>query len=159
MTSPEGLPERFRFLIRVLRKECAHLMGTDTRLFAAPFTTSTVAALEHDPILAERVEAFVGRFSRLQDSLGDKLLPLLLSALGERPGAAIDNLDRAERLGLVESADDWLAMRKLRNQMVHEYIDDNVVLVNALNAGHQFVPTLIAAAERMIREIETRGWI
>jgi hypothetical protein len=159
MTPPEGLPERFRFLIRVLRKECAHLMGTDTRLFAAPFTMTTVAALEHDPILAERVDAFVGRFSRLQDSLGDKLLPLLLGALGERPGAAIDNLDRAERLGLVESADEWLAMRKLRNQMVHEYIDDNAVLVNALNAGHQFVPTLVAAAERMIREIETRGWV
>ena len=159
MTPTEGLPERFHFLARVLRKECTHLAGTDARLFATPFTESTAAALEHDPILAERVEAFVGRFGRLQDSLGDKLLPLLLRGLGERPGAFVDNLDRAERLGLVESADNWLAMRKLRNQMVHEYIEDNAVLVNALNAGHHFVPTLIATAERMIKEAEARGWV
>ena len=44
----------------------------------------------------ERVEAFVSRFGRLQDTLGDKLLPLYLQALGERRGATIDNLDRAE---------------------------------------------------------------
>jgi uncharacterized protein YutE (UPF0331/DUF86 family) len=151
--------ERFRFLARVLRKECEHLAGTDRRLFAAPFNDDMVSAMERDPILAERVDAFVSRFSRLQDSLGDKLLPLLLDALGERPGAVIDNLDRAERLGLIESADHWLAMRKLRNQMVHEYIEDNAVLVNALRAGHEFVPTLIATAGRILSEIDRRGWM
>lgn len=82
-----------------------------------------VSRLETDPDLAERVEAFVGRFGRLQDTVGDKLLPLLLTALGEKTGAAIDNLDRAERLRLVHSTDEWINMRNLRNQMVHEYTD------------------------------------
>lgn len=41
-------------------------------------------------------------FWRLQDTIGDKLIPALLRALGEPQGAVIDNLDRAERLG-------WLA--------------------------------------------------
>lgn len=45
----------------------------------------------------------MGRFGRLQDTLGDKLLPLLLSLLGEKVSSAIDNLDRAERLGFIES--------------------------------------------------------
>lgn len=33
----------------------------------------------------------------------------------ESVGAVFENLDRAERLGLINDADDWLAVRKLRN--------------------------------------------
>lgn len=98
-------------------------------------------------------EAFVGRFGRLQDTVGDKLLPLLLAALGEKPIAAIDNLDRAERLELLKSADEWMTMRNLRNQMVHEYVDDSVVLRSALQTGHAFVPALIDSTNKMIAEI------
>lgn len=71
--------------------------------------------LESNPDLAERVDAFVGRFGRLQDTIGDKLLPSLLVLLGERPSAAIDNLDRAERLGFIKSTEDWMTMRALRD--------------------------------------------
>jgi hypothetical protein len=57
----------------------------------------TVKQMDSDEDLAERVEAFVSRFGRLQDTLGDKLLPNLLVFVGERPATVIDNLDRAER--------------------------------------------------------------
>ena len=100
----------------------------------------------------------MGRFGRLQDTVGDKLLPLLLTVLGEKPSATIDNLDRAERLGLIKSADEWMTMRNLRNQMVHEYIEDPVVLSSALQTGHAFVQTLIVTANKMIAEIVRRGW-
>lgn len=157
MTVEPGIVLRLQFLARVVRKECRHLAGTDQRLFASAFTLAQASQLEADPDLAERVEAFVGRFGRLQDTVGDKLLPLLLAALGERTAAAIDNLDRAERLGLIGSADQWMTMRNLRNQMVHEYVEDPVVLTSALQSGHTFVPALIAAADKMITEIEQRG--
>ena len=120
---------RLQFLVRVVRKECKHLSTTDQR-----------------------------RFGRLQDTVGDKLLPLLLTALGEKQSAAIDNLDRGERLGLIHSTDEWMILRNLRNQMVHEYIEDPVVLSSALQTGHTFVPTLITAADNMIAEITRRGW-
>jgi hypothetical protein len=149
---------RLQFLVRVVRKECKHLASTDQRLFSDAFSPEQVAQLDEDPDLAERVEAFVGRFARLQDTLGDKLLPQLLAALGEPPSAAIDNLDRAERLGLINSADTWMTMRKLRNQMVHEYVEDPVLLSSALQTGHAFVPELIASANNMIAEIERRAW-
>jgi hypothetical protein len=42
--------------------------------------------------------------------------------------------------------------------MIHEYVEDPAVLINALQSGHAFVPTLIAAANQMIGEIELRGW-
>jgi hypothetical protein len=74
---------RLQFLARVVRKECQHLATTDQRLFANAFTQAQASRLEADPDLAERVEAFVGRFGRPQDTVGDKLLPMLLTALGE----------------------------------------------------------------------------
>ena len=149
---------RLQFLVRVVRKECKHLRTTDQRLFGSLFTLEQATRLEEDPDLSEQVEAFVGRFGRLQDTVGDKLLPSLLAALGEKPSAAIDNLDRAERLGLIQSTDEWMTLRNLRNQMVHEYIEDPAILSSALQTGHTFVPTLIAAANNMIAEITRRNW-
>lgn len=156
MTLRPDQRERLAFLARVTRKECAHLRITNERLFAKPLTLSDIARLESDPDLAERVEAFVGRFARLQDTIGDKLLPALLLAVGERLGPFVDNLDRAERLGWLESAEDWLVMRQLRNQMVHEYIEDPHILIDALTTGNAFVPALISVGERMVSEAERR---
>jgi len=48
-----------------------------------------------DEALAERLDAFVARFARVQDTAGDKLLPVLLQRVGEPVGSALDNLDRA----------------------------------------------------------------
>lgn len=148
------LRERLSFLVRVTHKECAHLLDTDQRLFGNLFTMEEAKKIETDPILAERLDAFVSRFVRLQDTVGDKLLPALLLALAEKPGPAIHNLDRAEKFGLIESVDLWMVMRKLRNQMVHEYIEDLAVLTSALRNGHAHVPTLVAAARRCIEQTE-----
>lgn len=126
------------------------LEATDRRLFAQPFTVERARSLSEDEDLAERVEAFVSRFGRLQDTVGDKLLPAYLTAHGERLATFIDNLDRAERLGLIDDAQGWIDMRKLRNQMVHEYVEDPLVLASALEAAHAFVPVLVAAARRLI---------
>lgn len=159
MTLEPKILLRLQFLVRVVRKECRHLVTTDQRLFGNEFSLQQAANLEEDLDLAERVEAFVGRFGRLQDTLGDKLLPLLLAALGENASSVIDNLDRAERLGIIKSADEWMAMRNLRNQMIHEYVEDPVVLHSALQSGHDFVPALAAASDHMCAELMRRGWV
>lgn len=152
MTLNSNISMRLQFLVRVLRKECRHLVSTDQRLFGSPFTEGKARQLEADVNLAERVEAFVGRFGRLQDTIGDKFLPVFLMALGEMPAAAIDNLDKAERLGLIASADEWMALRRLRNQMVHEYIEDLTLLASALQSGHESVSMLEGAANKLVAE-------
>ena len=103
--------------------------------------------------MAERLDAFVACFGRLQDTVGDKFLPALLTALNETPGAAIDNLDKAEKLGLIQSVDAWVEMRRLRNQMVHDYVEDMQVLSSALRSGHDFVPASVEAARRCIAQV------
>ena len=146
MNIPASHQERLAFLARVTEKKCVHLLQTDARLFGDLFTVEDAQKIELDPILAERLDAFVSRFGRLQDTVGDKLLPALLISMAEKPGAAIDNLDRAEKLGFIESADAWMEMRRLRNQMVHEYIEDLAILASALRTGHAFVPSLVKSA-------------
>ncbi len=149
---------RLRFLVGVVEKEARHLAQTDARLFSEPFTPEKAERLEEDVALAERVDAFVTRFGRLQDTLGNKLLPRYLQALGERPGAFIDNLLLAERLGLVPDAERWLQLRKLRNRMIHEYIEDPGLLAEALQEGHEAVPQLEAVARNLVAAVRARGW-
>ena len=151
-----ALVARLQFLCRVVGKESTYLLQTDTRLFAEHSLADTLERLDIDPLLAERLDAFVSRFGRLQDTVTDKLLPALLQAMAEPRGAAIENLDRAEKLGWLDSADQWLEMRKLRNQMVHEYIEDRAVLADALQAGHAFVPMLLLVASRLIGKTRQR---
>lgn len=148
MTITEGQRTRLDFLARVIKKETDCVRATDSRLFAQPLTVTTIEAIIEDCLLTERLDAFTSRFGRLQDMLGDKFLPNLLDALAEPKASALENLDRAEKLGLIDSANQWLEIRHLRNQMIHEYIEDRTVLCDALNAGHLFVPVLVATSQR-----------
>jgi hypothetical protein len=45
-------------------------------------------------------------------------------------------------------------MRKLRNQMVHEYIEDLALLSSALQTGHARVPQLVHAAQQMVKQAQ-----
>jgi hypothetical protein len=153
-----GNLERLRFLVKIVQRESLHLRATDERLFASPLTPERLQSMDSDPAQAEQMDAFVARFARLQDTLGDKLVPALLQALQEPVGAVIDNLDRAERLGWVISADAWIEARRLRNQMIHEYVDDLHVLAGNLQAGHRYVPVLLETAQRLLDEAGRRGW-
>ena len=54
----------------------------------------------------------------------------------------------------MSSADGWMEMRRLRNQMVHEYIKVMAVLASALRSGHSFAPELIGAVRRCVVDAE-----
>lgn len=153
MTIDPTQEERLLFFLRIVGKELIYLQQTNSVLFAQPFTVERASQLEQNQALAEQVDAFVGRYGRLLDTLGDKFLPRLLEALGEQPRVLIDNLDKAEKLGWIESADRWMSARHLRNKMIYEYIEDHQEFVRALTEGHDFVPLLAAAVEALSAEL------
>lgn len=137
--------KRFLSLLEIVRREGDWLLKTDARLFKADINAAWVERLEDDDDLAERLDAFVSRFGRMQDTLGEKLLPSLLRALAEKPGSALDNLNRAEKLGLLNSVVEWLDVRNLRNKLIHEYMADAEEFALALNSAHVLVQLLVAA--------------
>ena len=126
--------ERLIFLCAVAKREWDLLVQVKSRLFDSAMPELTPEFLSTFSIeKTEQLDAFVARFGRLQDTLGDKLLPALLLAGGDQPGQMLDNLDRAERYEWIESASDWADSRQLRNRMIHEYIQDPLILCDAIN--------------------------
>jgi hypothetical protein len=147
--------QRLKRLLAMAAAEQRYLERSDQRLFAQPVTVGRLANLPQEDQLSETVDAFVARFSRFQDTLGDKILPAFLRAMGETPGAMLENLDRAEKLGLIASADQWMAARKLRNRMIHEYVDDMEELAQALEAAHGYLSMLKEARQRLQDRLST----
>lgn len=146
--------ERLNFLVRVVSKEIKHLDYADSQAFGASLTLERVEKLEQDPALALTLEAFTSRFCRLQDTLGDKLLPALLNALGEPANALLINLNKAEKYGWLDSAEEWISLRQLRNKMIHEYIEEAVILHSALTTAHQKVEVLKVFAENLMLQVQ-----
>ena len=148
MTAPSD-SERLVFLLDIVYREGRHLLGTTERLFRVTIDGAWVEGLEQDAELAERVDAFVARFGRMQDSIGDKLVPELRRRMLETPGAALDNLNRMEKLGLLPSALDWVEARNLRSRLVHEYPSDADEFAAALNRAHRLVSLLVETYNRI----------
>lgn len=138
-------PTRLWRLLDLVAREDRHLAGVTGRLFAGlegDVTPLWLTAVLGTPEGIDRLESFVGKFSRMQDTLMDKLLPAFLLAAGERTGTALDNLNLAQKLGFVSDPDAWLAMRLLRNRLVPEYVDDPAELAAALQRARQLTRQL-----------------
>lgn len=136
--------QRLLSLLEIVQREGSMLLKTDARLFKSNLDAAWVERLKDEEDLAERLEAFVSRFGRMQDTLGDKLLPSLLRSLAERPGSVLDNLNRAEKLDLLTSVVEWLDARNLRNKLIHEYMVNAEDFALALNSAHAAVQLLVA---------------
>ena len=149
MTDPNPHIERLRQLLALVAREEFHLLGVRERLFGdlpdAQLTEAWLRQTLATPEGIDRIESFGAKFARMQDTLVDKLLPALLRASAEQPGTALDNLHRAERLGLLQDADAWPAMRLIRNRLVHEYFERPEAMLPALLRARHFVDTLCAA--------------
>lgn len=133
------LPEHAQAMLHSLdlaRKEAEHLRYSQSTLFALPINLAWVQSLSSQPAMAEKVEAFVSRFGRLQDHIGGKLLPRYATLVGEPTKTQLDTLAFAERVGLLRDADTFIAARGLRNALVHEYMHDAQVFLENLLAAN-----------------------
>ena len=128
--------------LELARKEAAHLQYSHRTLFAQSIDATWVQQLGKRDDLAEKVEAFVSRFGRLQDHLGEKLIPRFAALLGESPKSMLDVLAYAEKMQWIESAEGFVGSRKLRNLLVHEYMSDAQLFLQALFTARDAVEML-----------------
>jgi len=72
------------------------------------------------------IDAFIYRFVKLQDYMGDKLFKELLRSLLEYKDnmSMLDVLSKLEKLEIIPSEDRWLDYREVRNKLTHEYPDN-----------------------------------
>ncbi|WP_457595734.1 hypothetical protein [Hydrogenimonas sp.] len=102
-----------------------------------------------DDIQQSFLDQFLYRFSKLQDTLGEKVFHdyLLLSQEPVKSMTFLDKLNRLEELGFL-NRDEWSALRNLRNDISHEYTLNQQMLVDALNEIFDRSETLIAVYEK-----------
>lgn len=135
--------------LELAEKEVAHLAYTHRTLFAQPIDLPWVQSLEKREDLAEKIDAFVSRFGRLQDHIGEKLIPRFAALLGSAPKSLLDNLAYAEKAGWIESAEEFVGARKLRNLLVHEYMVEAELFLESLQAADGATQMLINAVTRI----------
>jgi hypothetical protein len=154
------LPEHAQAMLQSLaltRKEAEHLHYSQATLFALPIDLVWVQSLATQPVLAEKVEAFVSRFGRLQDHIGGKLLPRHAALVGEPAGTQLDTLAFAERLGLLTNADTFIAARGLRNALVHEYMHDAHIFLENLLAANPACEMFFNTIELVAKDLRRLG--
>ncbi len=98
-----------------------------------PFTEAIY--LDFDEAQTSYLDQFLYRFSKLQDSVGQKLFKAVLDYKTEETTAKsfIDILNRLEQLEYLQDIDGWFELRTIRNQLAHDYEDDNEELVAIIN--------------------------
>ena len=158
--SARFLPEHAEnalFALELARKEATHLKYTHRTLFAQSIDADWVRQLSTRDDLAEKIDAFVGRFGRLQDHIGEKLLPRFAALLGESPMSILDVLAYAEKMQWLESAEAFIGARKLRNLLVHEYMSDTQLFLQALLSAREAANLLFRTVAAIENEAATRS--
>ncbi len=125
-------------------------------LHAAVLDEGLVDALDWTPLSSGAViekemlrilDQIAYRFAKLQDSMSEKLLLLVLELAEETmPTNATfaEKLNRLERIGAIPSAEEWKKFRIVRNALAHEYPEDPELRAGAINRFMAGATDLIA---------------
>ena len=92
-----------------------------------------ILAAPVDAALRRTLDQVACRFMKLQDTVGERVLPGVLSLTEEpmRPDSTFaEKLQRLERLGAISSVATWRLLREVRNALVDDY-PDNAALQTA----------------------------
>jgi hypothetical protein len=99
------------------------------------------------------VDSFIYRFIKLQDIMGEKLFKVFLDELGEYKDSMslLDILDKLEKFEIIEDASKWMEYRKLRNQLTHEYPNNEEDVVE----GIKLAISVFKEIEQILKNIIT----
>lgn len=126
-----------------LLKAIAHLEYSYNKVLELPIEPEKL-----DEETLETWESFSARFARVADIYLTKYLRTFV--LVDDPGfigSFRDFINQAEKLHCLDDADQWMAIRELRNISAHEYTDND--LAAFFNRLRQEAPLLIAIKSRV----------
>ena len=73
--------ENARLALEISEKEAWHLAYSHRTLYAHAIDRQWVEALSQRDDLSDKIDAFIGRLGRLQDHIGEKLIPRFAALL------------------------------------------------------------------------------
>ena len=105
-----------------------------------------ISSLEEEDI--EKIEVLFSRFSRSVDMLINRILRGIDLLELEDAGTKLDVVIRAEKRGFVESYEELIALKDLRNELAHEYIGER--FVDKLSEVLESSEKIIGIADRVM---------
>ena len=93
----------------------------------------------------ESFEALTGRFARLSDIIIQKTLRYFDVLDLEEPGTVRDRINRAEKKKIIESAENFIQIRLLRNEIAHEYKSETIFSI--FESVLELTPVLLDSIE------------
>lgn len=70
------------------------------------------------------LDAYLKRFSSIQDFLGGKIFPLLLEIAGINCSKMSEVLYYIEKEEIIDTLDNWIELREVRNELEHDYPEE-----------------------------------
>ena len=80
------------------------------------------------------LDAYLKRFSSIQDFLGAKIFPLLLEVAGINGSKMSEILYHIEKEEIIDSLESWIEIREIRNELEHDYPEELQVALNDLKS-------------------------
>ncbi|MDM8539150.1 hypothetical protein QUF70_20545 [Desulfobacterales bacterium HSG17] len=104
------------------------------------------------------IDQFIYRFTKMQDSLGMRLIPALYSWLegDTTPKPFLDIMNRLEKLEIIDSVDDWQFFRNLRNNLAHDYPESLVQTIETLNLLYEEIEKFLLIFQQLKQAWEKR---
>jgi hypothetical protein len=105
----------------------------------------------------ESFDSLSSKFARVSDIYTQKILKTIFMLLRENPQSFIDKANLAEKLSIIPSAENLIAIRDLRNEIVHEYsIEELPDIYKEIFSQYRNLIDSIKATESFVNE---RGWV
>lgn len=106
------------------------------------------------------LDAYLKRFSSLQDFLGAKVFPLILEIAGIDSSRMSEVLYNIEKEQIIDSLENWIELREVRNELEHDYpeelqeaLDDLKFCVESFYKIESYYLNALNFSQRYIGEI------
>lgn len=119
------------------------------------------ATLYDDKEKIKTIDAFIFRFIKLQDFMGDKLFKELLKEVGEYKDSMslIDVLDKLEKLEIIDNSDKWIDFRILRNKLTHEYPDNQDDVIEGIKLALEHFSEMEVIIDSILKYIDIKALV
>lgn len=138
-------------LRRLLREE---LLNLEQALPSFERSLAKCASLSPSPRQSfedeESFDALTSKFARISDIFTQKVLKTFVALLREDAPTFIDRMNLCEKLGVIPSAAQMIAVRDLRNTIAHEYATDDLMEVyrDTVALSPRLIEAITSARER-----------
>jgi hypothetical protein len=121
-----------------------------------PLNSEKYLQLTDDEI--EHIDQYIYRFTKLQDTVGERLFKSVLQFVGEDINKLpfIDIFMKLVSLNITSNMNLWFELREIRNELAHDYDDNPELASEKINQIYNYKSSLIKYLEDIEKYIYNR---